>query len=153
MNNFPGRMILQFAEAFPEEVRAMYIDLYDESQDTYDRIAAFKAKSDELLPKLGTGAAQHYQYESAITTYLWLRYPDKYTVYKYGEIKNVAEQLNSGYQQPPYGQQPQQPYYGQQPQQPNYQQPNYQQPQQPQYPPQQPQYPPQQPQYPPQQPQ
>lgn len=62
-------------------------------------------------------------------------------------------QLNSGYQQPPYGQQPQQPYYGQQPQQPNYQQPNYQQPQQPQYPPQQPQYPPQQPQYPPQQPQ
>ena len=26
MNNFPGRMILQFAEAFPEEVRAMYID-------------------------------------------------------------------------------------------------------------------------------
>lgn len=42
-------------------------------------------------------------------------------------------QLNSGYQQPPYGQQPQQPNY----QQPPYgQQPNYQQPQ---YPPQQPQ--------------
>ena len=98
MNNFPGRMIQEFAEAFPEEVRAMYIDLYDESQDTYERIAAFKSKSGELLAKLKTGAAQHYQYESAITTYLWLRYPDKYTVYKYGEVKNVAEQLHSDYQ-------------------------------------------------------
>ena len=98
MNNFPGKMIQEFADKFPEEVRAMYIDLYDESQDTYDRIAAFRSKSDELLAKIRTGAAQHYQYESAITTYLWLRYPDKYTIYKYGEVKNVAEQLNSGYQ-------------------------------------------------------
>ena len=98
MNNFPRGMILRFAQAFPEEVRAMFINLFDEKQDVYERIAAFKEKSSDLLPKLGTGAAQHYQYESAITTYLWLRYPDKYTVYKYGEIKNVAEQLNSGYQ-------------------------------------------------------
>lgn len=89
MNNFPGKMIQEFADKFPEDVRAMYIDLYDESQDTYNRIAAFRSKSDELLAKIRTGAAQHYQYESAITTYLWLRYPDKYTIYKYGEVKNT----------------------------------------------------------------
>ena len=98
MNNFPRGMIQEFAEAFPEEVRAMFINLYDESKDICERIAAFKSGADELLVKLRTGAAQHYQYENAITTYLWLRYPDKYTIYKYGEIKNVAEQLHSNYQ-------------------------------------------------------
>ena len=45
MNNFPGRMIQEFAQGFPEDVRAMFINLFDETQDTYDRIAAFKAKA------------------------------------------------------------------------------------------------------------
>ena len=35
---------------------------------------AFKMQSSILLEKYGNGAAQHYQYENAISTYLWLRY-------------------------------------------------------------------------------
>jgi len=97
MNNFPARMIIGFAKIAPEEVRAMYIELFDESKDVYERINSFKMKSSILLEKYGNGAAQHYQYENAISVYLWLRYPDKYYVYKFGEVKSVSDELESDY--------------------------------------------------------
>ena len=94
-NNFPVGMMSSFAKSAPEEVRAMFIELFDESKDVVDRILSFKKKSDYLLEKYGDGAKQHYQYENAISTYLWLRFPDKYYIYKYSEVKSVAEALNS----------------------------------------------------------
>ena len=93
MNNFPAKMIESFAKAAPEEVRAMYLALFDETQDVISRILAFKDQAGILLEKYGNGAAQHYQYENAITTYLWLRYPEKYYIYKYSEVKNAAAEL------------------------------------------------------------
>lgn len=95
MNNFPARMIQSFAKTAPEEVRAMYIALFDESKDVVNRIIEFKDQSSILLERYGNGAGQHYQYENAVSTYLWLRYPDKYYIYKYGEIKTVADELGS----------------------------------------------------------
>lgn len=96
-NNFPAKMITGFAETAPEEVRSMYMELYDESKDLCERIANFKNRSNELLERYGNGAAQHYQYENAIMTYLWLRYPDKYYIYKFGEVKAVSLELESDY--------------------------------------------------------
>lgn len=96
-NNFPKGMIVGFAKASPEEVRAMFIALFDESQDVFERMNAFKLQSTVLLEKYGNGAAQHYQYENAISTYLWLRYPDKYYIYKFGEVKTVASELEADY--------------------------------------------------------
>lgn len=97
MNNFPARMITGFAKTAPEEVRSMFIALFDENKDVYARMDAFKMQSSILLKKYGNGAGQHYQYENAISTYLWLRYPDKYYIYKFGEIKAVADELESDY--------------------------------------------------------
>lgn len=96
-NNFPKVMIVRFAKAAPEEVRAMFIALFDENQDVYERIGTFKQQSSVLLEKYGNSAAQHYQYENAISTYLWLRYPDKYYIYKFGEVKTVASELEANY--------------------------------------------------------
>ena len=96
-NNFPKGMIVGFAKAAPEEVRAMFIALFDESKDVYERMNAFKLQSSILLEKYGNGAAQHYQYENAISTYLWLRYPDKYYIYKFGEVKTIASELEADY--------------------------------------------------------
>ena len=73
MNNFPAKMIEGFAKTAPEEVRAMFIALFDESNDVVSRIIEFKDKSSVLLEKYGNGAGQHYQYENAVSTYLWLR--------------------------------------------------------------------------------
>ena len=96
-NNFPREMIENFAKSAPEEVRSMFIKLYDETNDVYDRIKTFKGHSSILLGKYGNGAAQHYQHENAICVYLWLRYPDKYYIYKYSEVKKVADELNCDY--------------------------------------------------------
>ena len=96
-NNFPKGMIVGFAKSAPEEVRAMFIALFDESKDVFERMDAFKLQATVLLERYGNGAAQHYQYENAISTYLWLRYPDKYYIYKFSEVKTVASELESDY--------------------------------------------------------
>lgn len=75
----------------------MYIELFDESKDVYERINSFKLKSSILLERYGNGAAQHYQNENSISTYLWLRYPDKYYIFKLSEVKVVASELESDY--------------------------------------------------------
>lgn len=97
VNNFPARMIEKFAEIVPEEVRAMFLELYDESKDVYVRIDRFKLKSGMLLERYGNGAGQHFQNENSITTYLWLRYPDRYYIYKLSEAKAAANMLESDY--------------------------------------------------------
>ena len=96
-NNFPAGMIIEFAHAAPEKVRAMYMDLFDESKDVFGRIESFKKQSNILIKKYKSTAKQHYQHENAITTYLWLRYPDKYYVYKYSEARSVSNKLDSNY--------------------------------------------------------
>lgn len=96
-NNFSAGMIIEFAHAAPEKVRAMYMDLFDESKDVFGRIESFKKQSNILLKKYKSTAKQHYQHENAITTYLWLRYPDKYYVYKYSEARSVSNKLDSNY--------------------------------------------------------
>ena len=73
------------------------IALFDETKDVYERIEAFKMQSSIMLEKYGNGAGQHYQYENAISTYLWLRYPDKYYIFKLSEVKVVASELESDY--------------------------------------------------------
>lgn len=97
-NNFPKAMIIGFAKSAPEEIRSMFIALFDESKEVFERIDAFKLQASILLEKYGNGAAQHYQYENAISAYLWLRYPDKYYIYKYGEVKTVANELEFDYE-------------------------------------------------------
>ena len=94
---FPKNMITGFAKAAPEDVQEMFWDLYDESLNVYDRIQRFKEKSALMLKKYGAGAKQHYQSEGTITTYLWLKYPNKYYIYKFREAKAVSEYLQSSF--------------------------------------------------------
>ncbi len=96
-NYYPVGMITEFAEKAQEDVRAMFIALFDETREVYERIDAFKSKSKFLLERYGNGAAQHYQHENAIFAYLWLRYPDKYYLYKLNEIKAISNKLESSY--------------------------------------------------------
>ncbi len=94
---YPAGMIEEFAEFSPEEVRAMFVALYDEERDIIERILEFKNKSADVFEKYNSDAKQHYQDEHAITTYLWLRYPNKYYIYKISEAKAITEELNAGY--------------------------------------------------------
>ena len=91
---FPGKMIEEFAEVAPEQVRTMFQELFDETQDLWQRVKSFKEKSQPLLDVHGKNAKNHYQDENTIFTYLWLRYPEKYYIYKISEIKSVAKTLH-----------------------------------------------------------
>lgn len=97
MNNFPRQMIEIFAEEAPNKVKMMFVALFDENKDVVERILNFKEQSEQLLKDHGNDAKNHYQNENSISTYLWLMYPDKYYIYKFGEIKSCAEVLQSSY--------------------------------------------------------
>ena len=90
-------MLLQFAEEDPESTRAAFISLFDESKDLTERVAAFQAFADDRKENHNSGWNNHYQNSNAISTYLWLRYPDKYYIYKYTEYRSVAKALLSDF--------------------------------------------------------
>lgn len=97
LNYFPKQMIEEFAREMPDRVRALFRMLFDEKQDIVERILTFKKQAVILLKDYSYDSKSHYQNENAISTYLWLRYPDKYYIYKFGEVKKVADALNSSF--------------------------------------------------------
>lgn len=98
VNYFPAKMIEKYAALAPEEVKAMFRDLFDEDKDVVERIIDFKKQSDIIREKYDDPSINHYQGENAISIYLWLRYPEKYYIYKFGVAKTVADVLGSGYE-------------------------------------------------------
>lgn len=96
MNNFPRKMMIQYAEDDAEAVRAMFIRLYDESKDVTDRVLQFQSDAQDLCERLSPGY-QHYQRPMAITVYLWLKYPDKYDVFKYSVCKGTSIYLENDF--------------------------------------------------------
>ena len=98
MNNYPRDMIKSFAVVDPEAVRSMFIDLFDESKNLTLRIEQFITSAEELRVKYDDGTwKQHYQTANAISTYLWLRYPDKYYIYKYSDVRTIAKEVESDF--------------------------------------------------------
>lgn len=95
---YPRATILNFAQADPQTTREMFRSLYDESLDLADRVAEFQSTAEEIRLKYTDGTwNKHYQNTNAISTYLWLKYPDKYYIYKYDVYRDVASELDSGY--------------------------------------------------------
>ena len=98
MHFYPRGMIVEFSKHDPEAVRHMFRQLFDESIDLEERLIAFMEASENIRIKYGEDVwGMHYQSANAISTYLWLKYPDKYYIYKYGEVKAVAKALGSDY--------------------------------------------------------
>ena len=96
--SYPKAMIINFAKADNEATRNMFKRLYDESLDLSDRIVSFIEASEEMRIKYDDGTwKSHFQNTNAISTYLWLRYPDKYYIYKYEEYRKVAKELSTDY--------------------------------------------------------
>lgn len=96
INFYPRKMILSFAHIDAEATRAMFRKLYDEEVDLSERIKEFQVESETLRVKLNDDKwKNHFQNTNAISTYLWLRYPDKYYIYKYELASKVAKELDS----------------------------------------------------------
>ncbi len=92
--NFPRKMIGIYADFVPGMVRELFYTLFDETESLEARIERFKQGIAEVHAKWNPeGDRNHYHTESVITTYLWLRYPDKYYIYKPTVAKHVFEAL------------------------------------------------------------
>lgn len=92
---YPRAMILNFAAADCEATRAMFRSLFDESIGLSPRITAFQAAAEALRIKYNDGNwNNHYQNTSAISVYLWLRYPDQYYIYRYSVTRDISTALN-----------------------------------------------------------
>lgn len=95
---YPRAMILEFANADDEATRAMFRALYDEKRDLAERIEEFMSASEDMRLKYGAESwKNHFQGLNSISTYLWLRYPDKYYIYKYELFRTAARELSSDY--------------------------------------------------------
>lgn len=95
---YPRQMMINFAKADSETVREMFRDLFDEDVDLAVRVDTFQTRSEELRAKYDDGTwRNHYQNTNAISTYLWLRYPDKYYIYKYELYRAAAKELSADY--------------------------------------------------------
>ena len=95
---YPRSMITNFAKADDEATRAMFRDLFDESVNLAFRVDAFQNAAENLRAKYDDGTwRNHYQNTNAISTYLWLRYPDKYYIYKYELYRSAATELGTDY--------------------------------------------------------
>ena len=76
-------MIVTFAQEDPEGVRAIFRLLYDETWNLAERVDRFIAYAeDRKLNHNDVGWKNHFQDIKAVSIYLWLRYPDKYYIYK-----------------------------------------------------------------------
>ena len=86
------------AQHFPDEVREMFRNLYDESVDISQRIKTFQTESENILPKvkqsLNRSNINAQQDERTISVYLAFRFPEKYMLYKADYYKNFCKELN-----------------------------------------------------------
>ena len=95
-NHFVRSMLKEMWDAEPETVRSMFRDLFDETQALEGRVNRFRSEADRIRQEHWP-EKMHYQDINAISTYLWSRYPDKYYIYKYSEVKATTHVLESSY--------------------------------------------------------
>lgn len=96
---FPRGVLMDINKDGTEYLRSMFKDLFDESKDLAGRVEKFEKDSDVLKEKyFDNKESQHFQNRNSISTYLWLRYPDKYYIYKYSEYLAVAKKLKNDFQ-------------------------------------------------------
>lgn len=96
--SYPRAMIQNFIKADSEMVRAMFKSLYNEETDLASRVEEFIEASEKMRSMYDDGTwKNHFQNTNAVSTYLWLRFPDKYYIYKYELFKSNAIELSSDY--------------------------------------------------------
>lgn len=99
VHSYPLGMIKEFSKAAPEEMRAAFRNLFDESISVVTRVEDFQKEADKMLVKYrptGNDWKSHYQNTNSISTYLWLKFPEKYFIYKSSVFKKVSELLFTG---------------------------------------------------------
>ena len=95
---FSVGVILDLVKHYPEDIKKMFIELFDENKDLGERVGTFKEKAAFFAEKMyNSKDLKSYQDEHVITSYLWLMYPEKYYAYRHGKIKYFARIIGGDY--------------------------------------------------------
>lgn len=89
------------SKGYSNEIRQLFMNLYDESKDIYDRVDTFRTEANKLIytlnPEHPKKISGYRQTLKSISIYLFLKYPEKYYVYKYTELHEMIKFLGDGY--------------------------------------------------------
>ena len=95
---YPRDMIVDLANNEPSYVMSMFKTLFDESIDIATRSEKFYKDADQIRKKYkGTLYSRNHQTMNAISTYLWLMYPQKYYFHKFTVAQDVAAKTGIPY--------------------------------------------------------
>lgn len=93
-NFLPREMMHKLAKSEPGTIRTAFNNLFNENQDFVKRTNSFIDTCKELFEKVkSAGESTCFQDTSVVSTYLWLRYPNKYTIYRFQMFKSLAKAL------------------------------------------------------------
>lgn len=92
----PREMIYKLAKIDQEQVRKMFSDLFDENEDLQHRYLDFANSAKKMTSEHFPGK-KNYQSVNAISIYLWLRFPEKYTIIKFSELRKLAPAIDSDF--------------------------------------------------------
>jgi len=91
-NYWPRRVICEIAEQEPEAVRRLFLALFDEEDDVFERVDSFMQEVKALHASLAPGK-KSYQDHRATMVYLSLRFPDQYYFYKYEMFTTFCKKM------------------------------------------------------------
>ena len=82
-NYYPYKMIVEYAQSNPKEVRRIFRILHDEQKPLGERYQIFRESCSGWIEHISTDKSlNHYQDLRAIIVYLTFQYPEKYYLYK-----------------------------------------------------------------------
>ena len=97
-SGFSFSALIKMTKDYSEDIRNCFKDLYDESKEDYaTRIDTFINNISTIWDRYGDTEHNHYQNYNAISVYMWLKYPDKYYIYKYEASRNASIKLETNY--------------------------------------------------------
>lgn len=97
-NYYPRAVMRGFAAINKDMTKAAFANLYNEEKELMKRIERFLTDVEHIRHDYGEGIwRQHYQNLNAVSTYLWLRYPDRYYLYNFVDCYGVAKELDSSF--------------------------------------------------------
>ena len=96
---FPKSVVLHFIDLDQERVRAMFQELFDETNAVGRRIESFVGHCDELLQELirlkPSYKSHYHDGQRIITLYLAFCFPEQYAIYKFTEFKTFMNHVRA----------------------------------------------------------
>ncbi len=90
---YPRAVIRDCINQDSETVRNLFRNLYDEELELESRVNDFINGISELYSKVPNHGKNNYQTTNSVSTYLWLKYSEKYYIYKSGVLSQASNFL------------------------------------------------------------